>query len=112
MSSLVVLCLSSYYRFVLLPYYELVSLWASVAYVQIILNDVARASPQLVPSSVSHVCHHSRPELFLCGHKSIIACASQLHLVVGHVVLWTLSSARFISARNQSEIESQPDYVI
>jgi 3'(2'), 5'-bisphosphate nucleotidase len=28
------------------------------------------------------------------------------------VLLWTLSSARFISARNQSEIESQPDYVI
>jgi hypothetical protein len=27
-------------------------------------------------------------------------------------LLWTLSSARFISARNQSEIESQPDYVI
>jgi DNA polymerase zeta len=27
-------------------------------------------------------------------------------------LLWTLSSARFISAGNQSEIESQPDYVI
>jgi hypothetical protein len=34
---------------------------------------------------VSHVCHHFRPDLFLCYHKSIVACAYQLHLVVGHV---------------------------
>jgi hypothetical protein len=84
MSSLVVLYLSSYYRFVLLPHYELVPLRVSVVYVQIISSDVARASPQLVPPLVSHVCHHSGPDL-LCGHKSIVACASQLHLVVGRV---------------------------
>jgi hypothetical protein len=54
MSSLVVLCLSSYYRFILLPHYELVPLWASVAYVQTISSDVARAFPQLVPPLVSH----------------------------------------------------------
>jgi hypothetical protein len=47
MSSLVVLGLSSYYRFVLLLHYELVPPWASVAYVQTISTDVARASPQL-----------------------------------------------------------------
>jgi hypothetical protein len=41
MSSLVVLYLCSYYRFVLLPYYELVPPWASVAYVQTISSDVA-----------------------------------------------------------------------
>jgi hypothetical protein len=46
MSSLVVLFLSSYYWFVLLPHYELVPLHASVAYVQTISSDVARASPQ------------------------------------------------------------------
>jgi hypothetical protein len=43
MSSLVVLCLSSHYRFVLLPHYELVSLRASVVYVKTILSDATRA---------------------------------------------------------------------
>jgi hypothetical protein len=85
MSSLVILCLSSYYRFILLPHYELVPPRASVAYVQTISNDVTRASPQLVPPLVSHVCHCFGPDLFLCGHKSIVACASQLRLVVEHV---------------------------
>jgi hypothetical protein len=85
MSSLIVLCLSCYYRFVLLPHYELVPLRASVAYVQTISSDVARASHQLVSPLVSHVCHRFGPNLFLCGHKSIVACASQLRLVVGHV---------------------------
>jgi hypothetical protein len=85
MSSLVVICHSSYYRFVLLPHYELVPPWASVAYVQTISSDVARASPQLMPPLVSHVCHRFGPDLFLCGHKSIVACASQLRLVIGHV---------------------------
>jgi hypothetical protein len=80
MSSLVVLCLSCYYRFVLLPHYELVPPRASVAYVQTISNDIARASPQLVPPLVC-----SGPDLFLCDHKSIVACTSQLRLVVGHV---------------------------
>jgi hypothetical protein len=78
MSSLVVLYLSSYYRFVLLPHYEFVPLRASVAYVQTISDDVTRASPQLVPPLVSHICHRSGPDLFLCVHKSIVACASQL----------------------------------
>jgi hypothetical protein len=85
MSSLFILCLSSYYRFVLLSHYELVPSRASVAYVQTISSDVARASPQLVPPLVSHVCHRFGPDLFLCGCKSIVACASQLRLVVGHV---------------------------
>jgi hypothetical protein len=85
MSSLIVFCLSSYYPFVLLPHYELVLPRASIAYVQTISSDVARVSPQLVPPLVSHVCHRSGPNLFLCGHKSIVACASQLRLVVGHV---------------------------
>jgi hypothetical protein len=85
MLSLVVLFLSSYYQFVLLPHYKLVPPRASVAYVQTILSDIARASPQLVPPLVSHVCHSFKPGLFLCGRKSIIACASQLRLVVGHV---------------------------
>jgi hypothetical protein len=85
MSSLVVICLSSYYQFVLLPHYELVLPRASVAYVQTISSDVARASPQLVSPLVSHVCHRSGPDLFLCGHKFIVAWASQLRLVVGHV---------------------------
>jgi hypothetical protein len=84
-SSLIVLYLSSYYRFVLLPHYEFVPLRASVTYVQIISSDVAWASPQLVPPLVSHVCHCFGPDLFLCGHKSIVPCASQLRLVVGHV---------------------------
>jgi hypothetical protein len=41
---LVIVCLSSYYRFVLLPHYELMPPQASVAYVQIISNDIVRAS--------------------------------------------------------------------
>jgi hypothetical protein len=85
MSSLVVPYLSSYYRFVLLPHYKLVPLWASVAYVQTISSDVARASSQLVPPLVSHVCDRSGPDLFLCDHKFIVACTPQLRLVVGHV---------------------------
>jgi hypothetical protein len=76
MSSLVILYLSSYYQFVLLPRYELVYLWDSIGYVQTISSDVARASPQLVPPLVSHICHRSGPNLFLCGYKSIVACAS------------------------------------
>jgi hypothetical protein len=86
MSSLVIICLSSYYRFILLPHYELVPPRASVASVQTISSDVTRASHQLVPPLVSHICHRSRPDLFLCGHKFIIACASQLRLVVVYVV--------------------------
>jgi hypothetical protein len=86
MSSLFVIYLSSYYQFVLLPYYELVHLWTSIVYVQTISSDVARASSQLVSPLVSHVCHRFGPDLFLCGHKSIVACASQLHLVVRHVI--------------------------
>jgi hypothetical protein len=85
MSSLVILCLSSHYRFVSLPHYELAPPRASVGYVQTILSDVARASPQLVPPLASCVSHRSGPDLFLCEHKSIVACASQLRLVVGHV---------------------------
>jgi hypothetical protein len=85
MSILVVLYLSSYYRFVLLPYYKLVLPRVSVAYVQTISSDVARVFPQLVPPLVSHVYRRSGPDLFLCGHKFIVTCASQLRLVVGHV---------------------------
>ena len=85
MSSLAVLCLSSYYRFILLPHYELVPPRASVAYVKTISSDIARASSQLVPPLVSHVYHRSGSDLILCGHKFIVACTSQLHLVVGHV---------------------------
>jgi hypothetical protein len=85
MSSLVIIWLFSYYRFVLLPHYELVPPRASVAYVQTISSDVAQVFPQLVPPLVSHVCHRSGPDLFLCDHKFIIACASQLRLVVEHV---------------------------
>jgi hypothetical protein len=86
MSSLVVLYLSSHYRFVLLAHYELVSPRAPVGYIQTMSNNVARAYSQLVPSLVSHVYHRFEPDLFLCGHKSIVACASQLRLVVGHAV--------------------------
>jgi hypothetical protein len=38
---LVIICLSSYYWFVLLPHYELVPPWTSIAYVQTISSDVA-----------------------------------------------------------------------
>jgi hypothetical protein len=75
-SSLVVICLSSYYWFILLPHYELVPSRASVIYVQTISSDVVRASSQLVSPLVSHVYHRFGPDLFLCSHKSIVACAS------------------------------------
>jgi hypothetical protein len=88
MSSLVVLYLSSHYWIVLLPHYELVPPPASVGYVQTISNDVAWASPRLVPPPVSRVCHHSGLDLFLCCHKFIVACASQLRLVVRHVAFY------------------------
>jgi hypothetical protein len=67
------------------PHYELVPPQASAGYIQTISSDVARVSPQLVPPLVSRVCHRSGPNLFMCGHKSIVACASQLRLVAGHV---------------------------
>jgi hypothetical protein len=72
MSNLVVLCSPSYYRFVLLPHYELVSPWASVEYIQTISNDIAWTSFRLVPLLVFRVCHRSVPDLFLCDHKSIL----------------------------------------
>jgi hypothetical protein len=69
----------------LITHYKLVPPRAFVAYVQTISSDIAGASPQLVSPLVSHVCHCSGPDLFLCGHKFIVACASQLRLVVGHI---------------------------
>jgi hypothetical protein len=88
MSSLVFLCLSSHYQFVLLPHYEPVAPWAFIGCVQTIANDVTQAYPRLVPPLISHVCHHSGYDLFLCYYESIIACTSQLHLVVGHVAFY------------------------
>jgi hypothetical protein len=44
---------------------------------------------QLLPPLISHVCHRSKHDLFLCDHKSIVACASQLHLIVGHVTFFS-----------------------
>jgi hypothetical protein len=85
MSRLVIICLSSHYRFVLLPHYELVPSRVSVGYIQTNLKRCARASPQLVLPLVSRVCHRSTLDLFLCGHKSIVACVFQLHLVTRHV---------------------------
>jgi hypothetical protein len=104
MSSLVVICISSYYRFILLPHYKLVPPQASVAYVQTITSDVARASPQLEPPLVSHICHRSGPDLFLCCHKSIVACASQLCLVVGLIVSYYVNILLYTawSVRSQS----------
>jgi hypothetical protein len=55
MSSLVFLCLSSHYRPNLLPHYEPVPLRVFVGHVQTILNDVAQASPRLVPPLISLV---------------------------------------------------------
>jgi hypothetical protein len=46
---LIAFCLSSHYRIVFLPHNEPVPPPTSVRYVQIISNDIARASPQLVP---------------------------------------------------------------
>jgi hypothetical protein len=85
MSSLIIICLSSHYRFILLPHYELMHLWVSVGYVQTISSDVVRAFPQLVPPLVSRVYHRSGSDLFLCGHKFIVACTSQLCLDAKHV---------------------------
>jgi hypothetical protein len=83
--SLVVIWLSSHYRIVLLSHYEPMPPSVSVVYVQTISNDVARGSSRLVPPPVSRVCHRFGSDLFLCCHKSIIAYASQLRLIVGHV---------------------------
>jgi hypothetical protein len=55
MLSLVFFCLSSHYRFDLLPRYEPMSPRASVGYVQTISNDVAQASPRPVPLSLTYV---------------------------------------------------------
>jgi hypothetical protein len=85
MPSLIIICLFSHYRLVLLPHYKLVPPWASVRYVQTISSDIARAYPQLMPPLVSHVCHRSGPDLFLCGHKFIVVYTSQLRLVAGYI---------------------------
>jgi hypothetical protein len=58
---LVIVCLSSYYRFVLLPHYELMPPRTSVAYVQIISSDIARAShitlrQRMTKLDMSEVC--------------------------------------------------------
>jgi hypothetical protein len=78
MSSLIVLCISFYYRFVLLLHYELMPPRTSVAYVQTILSDVARASLQLVPPLISHVCHRSGPDLFC----TIPSCSNKREQVI------------------------------
>jgi hypothetical protein len=88
MSNLVIICLSSHYRFVLLSHYELVPPRASVIYIQTISSDIAWDSPPLVPPLVSRVCHCFRPDLILCGHKSIVARVSQLRLVIWYVSSW------------------------
>jgi hypothetical protein len=55
------------------------SLGVSVGYVQSISKDVAQAS-RLVSPLISRICHHSGNDI-LCGHKSIVACASHLQLL-------------------------------
>jgi hypothetical protein len=64
------------FRSDLLPRYKLVPLGTSIGYVQIISNDVAEASPRLVSSLISRVCHRFGQYLFLCRHKSIVTYAS------------------------------------
>jgi hypothetical protein len=86
MSSLVIFCLSSHYRFILLHHYKSVHPRTSVGYVQTISSDIARASPQLVSPLVSRICHRSGPDIFLYEHKSIVACTFQLCLVVGYII--------------------------
>jgi hypothetical protein len=85
MSNLVFFCLSSRYWFTVLPHFELVPPRASIAYVKTISNDIVQASSQLVPPQISRVCHRFGPDLFLYGHKSIVACAFQLCLVVEYI---------------------------
>jgi hypothetical protein len=58
--------------------------WAFMRYVQIISNDIAQAYPRQVPPLISHVCHRSGHDFFLCDHKSIVACTFQLRLVAQH----------------------------
>uniref|UniRef100_A0A0A9CIL5 Uncharacterized protein n=1 Tax=Arundo donax TaxID=35708 RepID=A0A0A9CIL5_ARUDO len=41
---------------------------ACIVYAQTISNDVGQASLQLVLPQHYHVCHHSGPDPFLCGH--------------------------------------------
>jgi hypothetical protein len=77
---------SSHYRLVLLPYYVLVHAQNFIVYVQTISSGVAQASSQMVSPLASRVCYHSGFDLFLCGHKFSVACASQLRLVAGYVV--------------------------
>jgi hypothetical protein len=76
-SSLVFLSLnlSSHYQSVLLPHYEPMT----------ISNNIAQASPRLVPPLISHVYHQFGHDLFLCDDKCIVAYASQLRLVIGYV---------------------------
>uniref|UniRef100_A0A0A9GRX3 Uncharacterized protein n=1 Tax=Arundo donax TaxID=35708 RepID=A0A0A9GRX3_ARUDO len=60
--------------------------WSCVVYTKTISNDVGQASLQLVLPQLYHICHHFEPDPFLCGHISISACASLLHLTVGYVI--------------------------
>jgi hypothetical protein len=57
----------------------------SIGYVQTISNNVAQTS-RLVPPLISNLCHRSGHDIFLCSQISIVAYASQLRLVVGHVI--------------------------
>jgi hypothetical protein len=82
-SSLVIICLSSYYRFALLPHYELVPPRASVAYVQIISNDVARASPQLATPNLSRMSSFWTRSLLVWPH---IHCSMRISVTLS---CWT-----------------------
>jgi hypothetical protein len=88
MSSLVLNCLSSYYQS------DLLLLTGASGISQIISNDVAQAYLKLVPPLIYRVCHHSRHNLFLRDHKSIVTCVYQLRLV-GHIT--TLKVTKYLA---------------
>jgi hypothetical protein len=85
---LVFIFFSTHYWFNLLPRYEPVPAGGGRAPLNMSKPSEAMLHKLLLDwchPLISHVCHRSGHDLFLCGHKSIVRCASQLRLVVGHV---------------------------
>jgi hypothetical protein len=54
MLSLIIICLSFHYRFILLSHYELVTLQNFVGYVQVNLNNIARAYLTYAATSIGN----------------------------------------------------------
>jgi hypothetical protein len=116
MSSLVVLCLSPYNRFVLLPHNEPVPLWASVGYVQTISNDVVQVSPGATPSLSRMSSFRTRSLLMLPQiHRSMyilttLSCWTCRLLVDQHSAPYNMAGQILLNPTDTSSLSPDISY--